>query len=146
MYLKAKTIICIIDKMQIKSFAKRILLCLAPISGIFIVFVILYIINSLFEPPACPSHSVLNFYCAGCGMTRAVRSLLSGDLFGSLHYNATLIFGSVLAFIAYILFVQKVFGRAIRLQRAIVGLMYVLLVFIVIYSITRNIFPVLAPI
>jgi hypothetical protein len=37
--------------------------------------------------PACPSWSLLGVHCSGCGMTRAVRAGLAGDIPQMVAYN-----------------------------------------------------------
>lgn len=39
----------------------------------------------------CPIHSLTGFFCPGCGSTRAVRALLTGDLQLALHNNVLLL-------------------------------------------------------
>lgn len=39
----------------------------------------------------CPIHALTGFYCPGCGITRAVRALLNGDLPLAFHNNSLLL-------------------------------------------------------
>jgi hypothetical protein len=39
----------------------------------------------------CPIHSLTGFFCPGCGSTRAVRALLTGDLQLAIHNNVLLL-------------------------------------------------------
>jgi hypothetical protein len=41
--------------------------------------------------PPCIFHAVTGLYCLGCGGTRAVHSLLNGDIIKALGYNAFLV-------------------------------------------------------
>lgn len=41
--------------------------------------------------PGCMFHKLTGLYCPGCGSTRALYSLLHGDLISSLHNNLLLI-------------------------------------------------------
>lgn len=41
--------------------------------------------------PECKFHELTGLYCPGCGSTRALFSLLHGDLMSSLHNNLLLI-------------------------------------------------------
>ncbi len=56
--------------------------------------------TSRFFPP-CPFHALTGLYCPGCGSTRALYSLVHGDVAAAWRYNAlftlTLPFVSVLA-------------------------------------------------
>ena len=45
--------------------------------------------------PKCMFHELTGFYCPGCGSTRALSSLLHGDLKSSLHNNLLLIPGGL---------------------------------------------------
>gem|GEM_PF-890153 len=47
--------------------------------------------------PHCPLHEWTGLYCTGCGGTRALHSLLHGDLAGCFHLNALLLPGMLLA-------------------------------------------------
>ena len=41
--------------------------------------------------PPCPLHSTTGLYCPGCGVTRAGRALMHGDLGAALQMNAVAI-------------------------------------------------------
>lgn len=41
--------------------------------------------------PACQFHRLTGLNCPGCGMTRAVQSLMHGDFISALHDNAFLV-------------------------------------------------------
>ncbi len=47
--------------------------------------------------PPCPTNALLHVNCPGCGMTRAVYSLMHGDVAAAMHYNAVGVIGLVLA-------------------------------------------------
>lgn len=52
--------------------------------------------------PGCLFHSISSLHCPGCGMTRALRFLLHGELLLSLRCNVLLIpIGAVLAALLY---------------------------------------------
>ncbi|HKR94758.1 MAG TPA: DUF2752 domain-containing protein [Candidatus Angelobacter sp.] len=38
--------------------------------------------------PRCPFYAITHWLCPGCGATRALYSILHGDLQAALHYNA----------------------------------------------------------
>lgn len=62
---------------------------------VLIILFILYHIN-LFIPtrilPPCMFHLLTGYSCPGCGCTRAVQSLLAGDLFSSLCYHPLILY------------------------------------------------------
>jgi hypothetical protein len=41
--------------------------------------------------PLCPTHALLGIDCPACGSTRAVHSLLTGDLVGAASHNVLLV-------------------------------------------------------
>jgi hypothetical protein len=38
--------------------------------------------------PRCPFFALTHYYCPGCGATRAIATLLHGNVVGALHFNA----------------------------------------------------------
>ena len=44
----------------------------------------------------CVFHQITGYYCPGCGGTRAVKSLLHGQLLRSFCYHPVVIYGTVL--------------------------------------------------
>ena len=60
--------------------------------------VLVQVVGSLPNPFAlpCPFHFLTGYYCPGCGGTRAVRLLLSGDIPGSVYYHPLVLYGAVL--------------------------------------------------
>lgn len=88
--------------------------------------------------PGCPSYTYLHIYCPGCGNTRSVQHLLSGDLAGSLRYNPVPVFGMLLLLLAYVEILSYSFNKRVRLIPrskffwAIIGLVFI------IYFVVRN--------
>jgi len=54
------------------------------VSGVLIIFVIP---EFSFFPTGCLFYKTTGFYCAGCGISRCLHSLLRGDFPGALHQN-----------------------------------------------------------
>lgn len=50
----------------------------------FYLFIILYILDIKYQ---CPWKTILNIPCPGCGMTRAVKLILQGQIIDSFQYN-----------------------------------------------------------
>lgn len=55
----------------------------------------------------CLFHSLTGLYCPGCGGTRAVRSLLRGDLRMSFQYHPLVLYAVLVLFLEMILWVFK---------------------------------------
>lgn len=89
--------------------------------------------------PPCLFHCVTGLYCPGCGSTRALHSLLQGDVCGALAKNSLLVIS--LPFLA-VLYTRPAWTRGRRIPWIVLGI-------VVAYGILRNlgIFPfvLLAP-
>lgn len=77
--------------------------------GVLVVFN-LYIV--FFTNYKCPWRRDFNIYCAGCGGTRMLRSLMKLDFYQAFRYNALIFILVPLVFI-YVLYViiKKILGR-----------------------------------
>ncbi|WP_313580862.1 DUF2752 domain-containing protein [Lacrimispora sp.] len=62
----------------------------------------------------CLFHSLTGLYCPGCGGTRAVRSLLRGDLRMSFQYHPLVLYAVLILFLELILWAVK--GRKIPFE------------------------------
>ncbi|MBR1737308.1 MAG: DUF2752 domain-containing protein [Firmicutes bacterium] len=104
--------------------------------------VILKIIGSgIFVLPECDIYKRTHVLCPGCGNTRAVYSLLNGDILTSLRYNPTIV-GTVLVFtLYYIEMLFAYFGKNIQLMP--IGLKFWLPVIIIwlTFLLARNFIP-----
>ena len=58
----------------------------------------------------CVFHKLTGLYCPGCGGTRAVHSLLAGDIPGSIYFHPLVVYG-----VAALLFI--IVGWTVRLVR-----------------------------
>lgn len=125
--------------MKIKSVWVKLLIILFPvISGGLVYFFRheLYYLGTLF--PACPSYTYLHVLCPGCGNTRSVQHLLTGDLAGSVKYNPVPFFGIIVSLLCYIELISIVFNKPLRLiPRSKLFWKLIILIF-VIYFIIRN--------
>jgi len=87
----------------------------------------------------CLFHSFTHLYCPGCGMTRAVFSLISLDFVQAFFYNP---FVYVLVFIIFYSFGMELYYLVKKKMKNVVypkKLMYVLLVLLLIFGVLRNI-------
>ncbi|OPX43673.1 hypothetical protein CLHUN_23930 [Ruminiclostridium hungatei] len=125
--------------MKIQSKRFRIILILLPAITLGLIYFFrqqLFDLGTLF--PGCPSYTYLHIYCPGCGNTRSVQHLLSGDLAGSLRYNPVPVFGILLLLLGYVEMLSYSFNRRVRLIPrskpfwSIIGLVFI------IYFVVRN--------
>jgi Protein of unknown function (DUF2752) len=79
----------------------------------------------------CPIHALTGLWCPGCGSTRAIDSLVHGDLNSALHNNALLIASPLLTLIA--LQMKKLNRKFLVVYLAL------LIVLVVTFTILRNI-------
>ena len=79
---------------------------------------------------SCPIHSLTGFFCPGCGSTRAVKALISGDITLAFHNNALLLLSP--AFLAIGLAIEKYSQRRMWLYLFIATVFIVVVTFTVI--------------
>ena len=86
----------------------------------------------------CIFHKVTGLHCPGCGMTRAITSLIELNPYQAIRYNALLLLIPFYG-LYWILKMKKIKKADI--------IVYILLVIVIIYGILRNIpmFSFLAP-
>ena len=97
----------------------------------------------------CVSRELTGLYCSGCGMTRAVLSLLKLDFYQAFRYNA---FSVILIPILFFYFYGEVYAHCFNEKNFIaqkIPMMFwvVIIVLMLIYGVLRNIpyFAFLAP-
>jgi hypothetical protein len=74
--------------------------------------------------PVCPTQTLLHLDCPACGGTRAVRSLVTGDVAGAIDHNVLLVLAlPVLAFVG----VRWLPGRSVVPRRSALPALVVLL-------------------
>lgn len=124
----------------------KILVCLLPfVSAVLIYFLATFVINYITFPP-CLLYKVTGIYCPSCGITRAVEALLSGDILLSVRQNGFLfIYIFCVLWIYLELFVKIVLEKKFKFSILKLKFLYALLIILGIYTVLRNIFPVLAP-
>ena len=100
--------------------------------------------------PKCPLHEMTGLHCAGCGSTRALHSLLRGDIRQALAWNP--LFVAALPFGAWLLArwgAKALFGFSLPLPRITTKRVILLCAFLICFMILRNIpakpFKSLAP-
>ena len=88
----------------------------------------------------CPTKLIFGVTCPGCGSQRALYSLLHGDLFASLHYNAAFVLALGLLLFAFGAYCLRLWtGRRIRGWQNMRYSAVVLLVAVLGWFVVRNI-------
>ncbi|HEX3584470.1 MAG TPA: DUF2752 domain-containing protein, partial [Candidatus Angelobacter sp.] len=89
--------------------------------------------------PRCPFFAATHWLCPGCGSTRALYSLLHGDVLAAWHYNAlfTLLGPVVLAWLAFCCYRVMRYDQIpkMAISRSVTAC---LVVAVVLFAIARN--------
>lgn len=102
-----------------------------------------FTVQAVFDPftqdvPLCPLHALTGLDCPGCGATRAVHALLSGDPLLALHSNALIVLALPVVLVLYVRWIlDRVHGRT-RIIDPPKGLLIALGVFVAAFTIARN--------
>lgn len=118
----------------------KIVVCIFPLFTVGIVFIyknLLYKLSTYL--PVCPIYKYFHVYCPGCGNTRSVQHILSGDILGSLKFNITPVFFLIIGALAYIELVLYIFGKKIKIIPRGKSFWLLIIIFFLIYYIIRNI-------
>src|SRR5215217_7760971 len=89
--------------------------------------------------PVCPLYTLTGFACPGCGLTRGFHALFHGDILTALDYNAMLPFFAVLigfGLLSLVHFAAR--GRRFPINLLNPTALYVFLVLLLIFGVTRN--------
>lgn len=104
----------------------------------------LFFSNNIVIP--CIFKLITGFYCPGCGITRAILSILKGDVYQAFRYNS-IIFIDIPVIVA-LLICNKLYKENEKFKKVENIIIYTLLVITILYGVLRNIpyFSFLAPI
>lgn len=132
-----------------KTYTKfqKIFFTLLPFVILLLIFFVCYVgkdYTYLLRP--CLSYELFDIHCAGCGLTRSVTALVNGEILLSLRQNIFPILLLVISALLYSEFLLKVYGKKIPFTLFKEKYLWGLLIFALIYTVSRNIFPILAPI
>ncbi|MDR2281503.1 MAG: DUF2752 domain-containing protein [Gordonia sp. (in: high G+C Gram-positive bacteria)] len=90
--------------------------------------------------PPCPTNSLLHINCPGCGSTRALYSLLHGDIPAALHYNALGVVAMMLIVAAFVVHVLGLWrGRRLRSWQHLRYTPWIALAATAVWFVVRNI-------
>jgi hypothetical protein len=90
------------------------------------------LLASPWSVPLCPTHALFGVDCPACGSTRAVRSLLTGDVAGALSHNVLLVLALPLLAVAAFAWLR---GQAVTHPRWALPALVVLLTA---FTVVRN--------
>lgn len=97
----------------------------------------------------CPIYSLTGLYCPGCGISRALRSILHLDFYRALRYNAafTISFPFIAAYVFALILSYIVNGKDKVSKKIPVVILYAAAGIFILFGIMRNIpaFSFLAP-
>lgn len=93
----------------------------------------------------CPFHKITGFYCPGCGITRMLLALISGDFYQAFRYNSLLFIS--LPFLLFLYINALLFPRNPFYKKIPANVWYFVIGLLILYGILRNIpfFDFLAP-
>lgn len=100
------------ERVEMTKIAGRIWLDVKKYFWMAVIVAIYYLLVHRFLPVACPMIFMTGIPCAGCGMTRAVRFILSGH-FAQAFYLNPMAFPIVL-FAGYCCFIRYLKGRPVK--------------------------------
>ena len=127
---------------------KRLLIVLISFISILLLSFLYYKINKTYHIGFnCVFHEITNLYCPGCGITRAIFSLIELDLIGAIKYNILIV--TVIPIIIVNYLVNIINWINLKPQKEIYPktIWNITLIFVIIFGILRNIeiFSFLAP-
>ena len=94
---------------------QKVLVIVAPFAVLAVLALAAWFVLTHFTFPTCPSVQYFHIYCPGCGSTRAVKALLSGNILLALRQNLSIPVLTVIAALYYIEFALKIFGVRFRI-------------------------------
>ncbi len=98
----------------------------------------------------CVFYKITGLYCPGCGITRAILSLLKGDFYQAFRYNSIIFIDIPL--ILFLGFFERLFAKNNNVKAIIKCIsniiLIILLIITILYGVMRNIpsFSYLAPV
>ena len=132
-----------------KQYSKltKIIIIILPFVAVPLVYLVgKFLSNYTYLFPPCISYTVFHFNCAGCGTTRSVLALLQGDVLLSLRQNVIPVLSILACAWLYIELLCHIFNKKPPFTILKTKYLWAVVIFLLVYTVIRNVFPSLAPI
>ena len=96
--------------------------------------------------PKCSFYMVTGFFCPGCGNTRSVRALMSGEILLALRNNPLIPFACLVGLLAYAELLIGFSGREVKLLPRKMRIWTIVIAVFVVFYFVRNFIPEIAPV
>lgn len=112
---------------------KRIINIFTLIITLVLILLFLKLINY-----KCIYRELFNIYCAGCGFTRMIESIINLKFYQAFRYNP-LLFILLIIFIPYFIYQVYIYIRYSNIKKPSLRLLIILVIILFIYMVLRNI-------
>lgn len=112
---------------------KRIINIFTLIITLVLILLFLKLINY-----KCIYMELFNIYCAGCGFTRMIESIINLKFYQAFRYNP-LLFILLIIFIPYFIYQVYIYIRYSNIKKPSLRLLIILVIILFIYMVLRNI-------
>ena len=112
---------------------KRIINIFTLIITLVLILLFLKLINY-----KCIYRELFNIYCAGCGFTRMIESIINLKFYQAFRYNP-LLFILLIIFIPYFIYQVYIYIRYSNIKKPSLRLLIILVIILSIYMFLRNI-------
>ena len=117
--------------------------------GILLVILYLFVSKHINIYIPCLFHKITGFYCPGCGITRMLYAIITGDLYQAFRYNPLLFITLPAILFLWIDYLCSLWKNKITLYQKIPNSIWIgILIIFIVYGIMRNLpaFEFLQPI
>ena len=130
-----------LSRIEKKRKILRFFLISIPIAAVVGAVILKIIGNGIFVLPQCDIYRRTHLFCPGCGNTRAVYSLLQGEILTSLRYNPTIVGTALIFMLYYTEMLFEYFGKDIKLMPVSLKFWIPVIVIWLIFLLSRNFIP-----
>ena len=127
---------------------KRLLIVLISFISILLLSFLYYKINKTYHIGFnCIFHEITNLYCPGCGITRAIFSLMELNIINAIKYNILIVTVIPLIIVNYLVKIINWINLKKQKELYPKSIWNIILIFVILFGILRNfeLFSFLAP-